>query len=197
MFFTIVDFIFLGWFFWPLFAAFSIGSYLCIRGDKDETFSGGALFLIACALAASAVRWPEFRALIFSIKGAALILGIYTAIGGALALWKWLAVLMDFRKAAPEILTQARANKVDSDELRKHLAETIYGYYHGRDKVKESNDGSFYPNSKAFPIATWWVYWPFFFFNVILDPVARFIRYVADLFSNLYENLAKKFFSVR
>ena len=52
---------------------------------------------------------------------------------------------------------------------------------------------SVYPDWKCHPVAAWWVYWPFFAFSIIFDPITRTCRWLFKLVKNYYEMLAKSF----
>lgn len=187
MFESLLSFLFLGWFFWPLSIGLLLGAYAVVK-DADE-FPTGSLFLLGSVLGFCLYRYPELRDVLFSIKGAAYSVGGYILAGGVVSLWKWVTVLLDFRRDAPEHLKKVNVNQPPGDRA-KCLSRFIYGS--GRDLVKESA-GSFYPDYRRFPIATWWTYWPLFLFQVILDPITRAIRRFVNFFRDIYEAVAKRF----
>lgn len=189
---TILDYLLLGWLFWPVAIVPLLIAYALVNAD-DSDCAVGALILSAVALGACLYRYPEFRAFAFTWSGAAWLVGGYVVAGGILSLWKWVNVLMDFKRKAPEALKKVKRPDAPS-EIAENLGRSIFGY--GKSHYVVSGDGLngdsvYYPNYKVFPIATWWVYWPFFTLSVVFDPINRLIRRVYDLLKGVYERMAR------
>lgn len=100
-----LDWLFLGWVFWPMFIIFSFWSYGSVRKSKHE-FAFFPLILIAVMGFAAVWRWPVLKTLFSSWELIALAVGAYIVAGFIVSLYKYIAELHDFKKEAPDSISK-------------------------------------------------------------------------------------------
>ncbi len=204
---AIFDFILLTWFFWPLAILFPLGAYFSLRDSvKKEESPILPGFLIALAGTILAYRYPWFREIVTSWKSIAWLVGSYVTAGFVLALYKWFVILWDFRKtdfkahvddAKLGLKNNPRASFLDESHYESDRVLSLLRRSTSLDKfnIQYNDDAtySFYPNWKQYPIGSWWVYWPFFLFEIPFDVLTRLITNLFNWFRYLFNGIARKF----
>ena len=197
---TVLDFLLLSWAFWLIAPGLTVIAYIIVSELADEKEWGFApLFFLALAGGALWYRYPEVR---LTWSGAAWAAAGYVAAGFILSLWKWLTVLLDFKKlpVAVMIACQKADARIQNPSYHAQavLNEAARKLAHdctlkGCKVVENAGTITIYPDWRRHPIATWFTYWPFFLFSVVLDPVKRGIARLVQELKELYESIAKRF----
>lgn len=193
---TILAFLTLWWVFWPIVTILTLITYFTVNQKDEDDFEAGALALLAVTIAGLTHYFDAW--LIFAWPTVLYTVGGYVAIGAVIMGYKWLTLLSDFRPKAREWLKEREHLNETPEDKRKGLSNALYGY-HDNNKVKVLRDLSpevppiYFLNWRAFPLANWVVFWPFFSLSVILDPILRVTRRVIKWCGEIFEAIAKKF----
>ena len=177
--FGILDWIVLGWFFWPLEITLLLLVHNLAKGSasKYDTFSGGALFwflLLGGAIMYRVHRWPTWAEV-------GLYAVAYIAVGFFVSLIKYNGVLRAFRKNASLELAKGEISAFD---LANRLDLPNYSV------MTEQKSGFYYLNWQKFPIANWWTFWPFFALSSVFDFIEDIIEWLVDQFKAMYQQLS-------
>ena len=205
--FTVLNFLFLTWVFWPIVLGILLVAFgKIVYSVREHDFAVFPAFLIATTGAAIAYRYPSIRPYFFTWQGVGIVFGAYVVAGFLVSLYKWMAVLIDFKKL--DVSSAIAKVRVDEDkeylrlkqkhgndyEYTRDVLSEVQGYF-SNCVVKESADGkiSVYPNWKKHPIGTWWSYWPFFALELPFDFVKQIGERLLSLMRHFYNGIAEKF----
>lgn len=204
---SFLDLLFLSWFFYPLVIVFPVICYYIIEQTgrsvyHDNDWPGGPLFLLAIVGAAVLYRFPTLRPA--SWHGYIWWALTYIAIGFGVALYKWLAVLVAFKRGHVKIdIARAKAAELaenPQNHARAQLNEAV-------DRLKRDSDYrrciitvdgdtgfiTIYPNWQQHPIASWFAYWPFHALSIPFDWLTDAVEWVAKALRGFWEGIAKHF----
>lgn len=188
---AILTFLFIPYIFYGVVVCVLLFSYIVVKDARDD-FSWFALFLFALLITGFGFYYPSVGAYIFTIKGAIITTISYIVAGAVVSMWKWMVILIDFRKEAPLVVSKIKENYTDEyPGIANRVSGELYGY-HGK-VIKNDLTDKYYPNYKGFPIANWWIYWPLFVLQLIFDPIDRIIRHIYNQIKEVYNNVAKRF----
>lgn len=190
---SILTFMLLGWFFWPLTAVLVLWTYCLVRGEDDD-FSYWATLFMGAVIASVIYRYDHIRVWIWNAEHATWCIVAYIAVGFLIAVHKWTNHLMAFKSAGrKEVADIAKRHpdweKGSTDFIRSlRSALSLKG-----DSVYYSPEKGYYLNWREFPIGNWWAYWPFFILSVVFDPIRRACRWTVNRLKKFWEGLAKYF----
>ena len=218
---SVIDFLVLTWLFWPLLVLIPIVCYfMVLDAVRHEHYPLMPELLLAAVIAAVVYHFPVLHLYAFSWQVWALAVPVYIVAGFGIAFYKWMAVIHDFRASGPAAIiasTRAdvwqeavKANRVKwtGPELVKEVSSRLDRYWDRKavievppsrcpDQLTQAEFSAValrvYPNWKKHPIATWWVYWPFFALSVVFDPIERFIRQLTAWLKGVFNGVARKF----
>jgi hypothetical protein len=187
-----LDFLLLGWFFWPIDLVLLFIVYSCVKPKGHVAWNDiepGGLFFGTLLLAVAWFHWrPAFT--VSLLYSALKWLGVYIGAGFLVSLYKYWSLLTDFRDAAP-LLLEKRPYAYDSAYDLCSDLEYPSGYVDF-----DKNTGVFKIDWKSVPLLVWWTYWPCFTVSLILDPIQRGIKWLFERMRSFYDALATKY-SVR
>ncbi len=195
--FTVLDILFLSWFFWVPLVIVPIACYYAIASsiDDDHTWSGWPLTCLLLLGGAVLYRWPAARLTDWHTW---LYYGLaYVAAGFGVALYKWVVVLAEFRKGdAKEKIAEikkdsTRLDRNTLDALRRHFRDCTVELRVGG--IPEAQVFEVFPDWRKHPISTWWTYWPFFILSIPLDWLTHGIEWAADLLKDFWNGIAQRF----
>lgn len=190
---SFLDILFLTWTFWPIVVGLPLICYGVVSSleAKDESEAWPTL-LIILAGAATLYRYPALR--LTEWQTWAYAVGGYVLIGFLLTLYKWVMVLVDFRKSD---VAKDIAETRTAYSSPKKAAASLGSLYRYKKCLVEVNDAdgtiSVRPNWHSYPLATWATYWPFFAFSVILDPIKRGIEHAIGWLKSFFDGIARRF----
>ncbi len=168
--------------------------------DHYKTWSGRPLTCLLLLGGAALYRWPAAR---FTDWHTWLYYTLaYVAAGFAVALYKWIAVLVEFRKGdvtgdiarARQRVTKDADERFAADLLLNRIVDNLARDYRGH-IVESTPDGSItiWPDWRKHPIATHWTYWPFFVLSIPLDWLTHGIEWAADRLKDFWNGIAQRF----
>ncbi len=186
---AILNFAVLSWFFWIMIGAFAGISYWYIRPKNGQKylaeFKFGPIFFIAMMVAASAYRWPEVREWVMPWK-CLITLGAYTVVGVLTMLIKWRTVTSNYYHGAADAFSKF-GNESPTNQARfvashMDLPENAIEY---NAKIPE-----FLLNWKVFPFGTWLVYWPYYIFSIVLEPIMNIANSIVTSMKGVFIQMA-------
>lgn len=193
---AILAFLTLWWVFWPIVTILTLITYFTVNKKDEDDFESGALALLAVTIAGLTHYFGAW--FLFAWPTVLYTVGGYVAIGAVIMGYKWLTLLSDFRPKAREWLQERERLDETLDDKRKGLSRALYNSYTHSNRVIVFQAAThvkpiYYLNWRAFPLANWVVFWPFFSLSVILDPILRVTRRVIKWCGEIFEAIAKKF----
>ena len=210
---SILDFLVLTTMWWVMLALLVVIIYaVSSEHAKLNQYPLGAEIFLTLITAGLIYRYPVLqpyaRNWVWWVAG----LGAYLGAGFLICSYKWLAAVLDFRKrcdSLTDMVLQAKtmcARRDHNQVVREGTGETEYvsqrlkdllGSDHGYGKVKidVTPAGVYraYLDWNAYPLAIWWVYWPFFLFSCIFDPIQRAVRRFIDWMKRYFHAIALRF----
>lgn len=186
----ILDILMVWWVYWPMSILLLSCGYAL--GHQEDEFHPEALIFLGALLAGILYRFDNLRHFLLSWDGALLGAGGYLMIGAAISLCKWMQKLDGFKTFAKDWLPKNKPDPRNFTPPQKERLERAWTDTYATGRVTEQ-DGVFFLNWRKFPLATWWIYWPFFSFSVILDPIRDLVNTIIAWFGNRLEQLAKIF----
>lgn len=203
---TALDLIFLSWFFWLPLVIVPIACYYTIMHDLDSRYhkwSSWPFAFLAMLGGGVLYRYPGAR---LTDWHSWLYAGlIYVAVGFGVALYKWIAVLVEFRKGdvagaiakARQRVTEDAGGRYAPDLLLSKVVDRLESDY-AQCVVESTPDGFIviWPDWRQHPIGTWATYWFYFVLSIPFDWLTRVIEWVTNLLKDFWNGVARRF-SVR
>lgn len=201
---SVLDFLFLSWFFYPVIVILPIICYAIVfKTSEENEFPVEPSFLLIPVIGALLWRFPSLRGLFADWHVYLYVVGGYVLAGFLLSLYKWIMVLVDFRKPNVKIMIGCCRSDIETRYSHNHnaakdqqVAEQLRRDYQFKNclvTVNPDRSITIYPDRHKYPIATWWVYWPFFLLSVVFDPLKRVIEKLTEWTKTFYESIARRF----
>lgn len=165
-----LEFLILGWLFWPITVVFIFWAYFNLRDKDDFIFS--PLFLLTATIAMIVYRYEPLKLFLSDWHNIAYAFAGYIIAGFVVAILKWLILIAKFRNAVRE--GNGSMNGLDR---KFHF-------------IKDLDKGS-YLDWKRYSITAWWTYWPLYTFYIVLEPTSLLIKFLFKIFRRLFESLAQ------
>jgi hypothetical protein len=203
---SILDFLLLGFFFYPLVVGLLLLAYAVTASlEKEKEWGVGPLLLLTLTGGALLYHFPILRSTDWSVWAG--VTGGYMAVGFMVSLYKWVDVLIAFRKrpVAADIVEakeeEYRCSPQNHAAARlKDAANRLTGYREPYcDCVADCNDDgtiTLRPDWRKHPIAAWATYWPFFALSIPFDWLKRGIERITNWLRQFWDGIARRF-SVR
>ncbi len=180
--FSIVDFLVLTWAFWLIAPGLCLWSYCYVKPKHTASFHFGPVFLMGLVVAACAYKWPVVREWLIPGKLWLTMAG-YLFIGFLTTLIKWRTITQRFANADTSYFTA---------ETEKYRIEQSLELPSGSLEVKTAGpEPEYYLHWKKFPFGTWWTYWPFFMFSIVLEPILNTVDWLMNRAKFIYEGMAR------
>jgi hypothetical protein len=200
---TLLDLLFLTWFFWLSVPVASLGMLIAVFtvNDNDDPPFYPPILLAFVALG---IAWhcPWLKDGIFNWHYWVIGFAAYYVIGFVVCMYKWLGVLTDFRggqfttiepiivRVIKDVKEDQRVSvpsrdTVTQDRLESSFPKCIVAV--GDDEV------SIRPNWNSYPVSNWWNYWPAYAFSIIVDPIRRLIKASLKALRHFFDWMARRF----
>lgn len=216
-FYYVLDFLAFSWIFWPLLGFLFFWPFVvlmhCIADDESEKTLFYPIFPFLIAFSLFFYHFPHIRPNFLIWQTYVYGVGGYVLAGFLVSLYKWFMKLHDFRKMdkdglwkeissslsnrygckemTPEEVKEELITQIKRNKLKGSFYEPPYSKY--KVDLDQNDQLRIYPNWKKYPLSMWWTYWPFYMFEVVLDPIRRFINSVVDLLKEFYNKIAQHF----
>jgi hypothetical protein len=209
---TVLSILFLTWAFWVAVPLLTLASYICVVNnikDEDDSVPWIAFLFLSFAIWGLGYRFQNWVD-VSNWRWWASMLGSYFGVGFGVSMYKWLSILRGFDRKAASVAIVLTRDKVkalydDPRDQSWRIAGKRQDQYL-QDELKQMADfkrcvvnvalngaTAVYPDWRKYPIATWWVYWPFFMFDVLLDPLHRLVKMALKFMRHFYDSIGKLF----
>lgn len=176
----LLNYILLGWIFWPIFALAAFFPHPMVKDERR--FEGWAFLPILIALGAAWWRWtsvfPTTAAGWGWLGAAYLAAGFLVSLGGYLDMLK---------RAKAVILTVTRRAPEDWKSVRLFSGCVPFEW---RSRLVYVPDTEIKFDWTTLPLANWWVYWPYFLLDFVFSFVTDLGNRLVAGFKGLYDKLA-------
>lgn len=180
----VLNWILLGWLFWPIVAIALFAPHIVLKYVKD--FTSVPAFLLAIGGGALWWRWPFLFP--HTWVGAAWVAGLYLLAGGLYCAFKYVGLLRRFRQSVTTILSDCR-NLPLVDQTQRLNNDLPYDYRNGY----EIKDGMARLIWNRWPLSNWWAWWPWFLCGSALDFISNLGERLVEAFKGFWQWLTNLF----
>jgi len=200
------------WFFWVVFAAFLIWPLVLIVSvvcDDEAKFVLSPLVLFGVLIFVSTYHWPSLRPHVLDWHFWLRYTIGYVVVGFLVTTGKWYLTLKKFSRSNPaERITLARAQAQQKEEARESgggrrmdarsiedFTQSALEQAFPRCKVNYGTGkaNNIYPNWRKYPIAGWWMYWPFYLLQMPFEFLQELITTLVGKLKRYFEGIALRF----
>lgn len=199
----VLDLLFLSWFFWPVIAFFPVICYfVVIDGFKDSEWRTAPAILLSIVALAVVWRFDSLKPYAKDWHWWAIAFGTYMGAGFCMTLYKWMRVIIAFRKQDIKSSIQRVRENVDKTQHMNHeparnneVVRELKMMFPKTVVTCDSSDRSItiWPDRNAYSLSLWWCYWPFFLLEIPFELVGDLVTGLLRFLRGFYNGLAKSF----